>query len=315
MKNVKVFLATFVLCFLFYGTFYAQPQSLSGFGNEIEVKNYSGDKPRLLQSFYFRFSSKDRHIQAIGQEPGFPTQDEIAFYFYDDTRNDEYYYYLAHEKFNVSGIQTGKIISVAKGSETRSINKPGNNFTFVLISFSFYFFGNDHHIDEIGVLENDGRLTAYYNDKNNDDLFRWEVEYAWVPNNAVLQTGRESGTRARGADSRNTFGNTVEGTRVIRGFKFNFEPYFTSGKDHHIKEIGVLLKSLSGNLEVYYSDKNGDDGFDWDVDWAILRPNINTVPPVFDLSLRASNLEQEKTKKAQLLEKLNRRDIITAKGN
>ena len=52
---------------------------------------------------------------------------------------------------------------------------------------------------------------------------------------------------------------------VIQGFAFDFKPYFTGGEDHHLKEIGVLTRWPSNDLQVYYADKNGDDGFDWEV--------------------------------------------------
>jgi hypothetical protein len=53
------------------------------------------------------------------------------------------------------------------------------------------------------------------------------------------------------------------GIAWIRGFDFNFR-----SDDHHIQEVGVYQPG-DGRLEVYYSDKNQDDEFDWRVRWAV----------------------------------------------
>lgn len=64
------------------------------------------------------------------------------------------------------------------------------------------------------------------------------------------------------------------GTAVIRGFNFDFK-----SADHHIKDFGVMLNG-SGGLEVYYGDKNRDDSFDWQVQYAILAGRARS--PVLD---------------------------------
>jgi len=68
---------------------------------------------------------------------------------------------------------------------------------------------------------------------------------------------------------------------VLRGFRFEFKDYFTSGDDHKLKKIGVL-PTTAGTVLISYRDRNGDDGFDWQYRWAILKDRIIKWPPTLE---------------------------------
>jgi hypothetical protein len=112
-------------------------------------------------------------------------------------------------------------------------------------------------------------MTIHYTDQNGDDPFLWHVQYSYVPAGLFTRVGESHGSRVRGGQRR-TIGS---GKSVIRGFHVNFHPYFTGGSDHHIRELGVLTPD-DGRVEVFYSDQNADDGFDWSVNWGILHEEV-----------------------------------------
>ena len=53
-------------------------------------------------------------------------------------------------------------------------------------------------------------------------------------------------------------------TFVVRGFSFQF-----ASSDHHIKTIGI--EHGGTNLNIYYSDKNGDDLYYYEISYALVR--------------------------------------------
>ena len=286
--------------FLVEGNLLAQHQSITGFGKETVVKNYPFDGIPLLQNFYFRFTDSDRHILVIEVNPGSPEADKITLGYFDDTRDDEYFYTIGHYAIPAPGVETAKIASTF-GSEPRNachrrvISKPGPDFTFILIGFSLRHSGEDHHIQRVSITEHERAedesvVEICYNDiglKNTVKIY--EVEYAWVPNSFIHSTGESSGfvDDESGGDKRliNTHGRPL----VIRGFDFYYGPCIhpeghIGVGHHHLKEIGVLTPSPTTDaIAVYFSDRNQDDIFCWRVHWAMLNPmEIETSFNTFD---------------------------------
>ncbi len=112
-------------------------------------------------------------------------------------------------------------------------------------------------------MENKGKLTVAFKDDSNDNTFICEVNYAYVPRSVFSDLGERSG-RAKGGQR--VPQPITAGTAVVRGFHFKFR-----NGDHHIRDIGVWIPG-DGRLEVYYEDYNGDDEFDYSVQWAVI-PN------------------------------------------
>ena len=225
----------------------------------------------LLGRLAFEYTNNDHHITQILIAPGF-TPSTMRLGFHDKNLDDRFCYSVTH--FGVADprirLSTRSLdICSGPGRCTVQLDKPAGDFVFVLVGFQLTFqSGIDHHIDEVAILENNGNVTVAYNDKNDDDLFLWSLKYAYVPRELFRELGVSSGTREHGETTRAIPG----GVAVLRGFRFNFEPHFTSGGDHHIKKIGLLPTQSSPQNEVFvfYEDKNGDDGFDWEYRWAIL---------------------------------------------
>lgn len=231
----------------------------------------------LLQSFYFRYTSADHHISAIEVAPNIPAINKASLAYSDKNRDDQYFYNVTFAPY------FGEIFRRSVGGEhclngtcTYPLQAPPNraDYVFVLRGFYIYYVSGDHHIDQIKIQENNGLVTVAFNDKNDDDRFRVDLHYAYIPRSRFSVIEEQSGT-AKGGQRMAIAG----GTAVIRGFNFDFK-----SKDHHIKDFGVMLNG-SGGLEVYYGDKNQDDSFDWQVQYAVLAGQPPVPPLVLDPGL------------------------------
>jgi len=284
---VLLTLALFAAPFLASG---ASAQAREGFGRGFITPRYGNLGVQrgvpLLRSFYFRYDtgggSVDHHLNAILVQPSGDAQDlspnadlprptvargHIGLIFQDKNHDDRYFYDVAHtpplnpgpeRRFSIRDVGcTGKC-------ERRLPAPPQSGMTFVLVGFEVFFTGSrDHHVDEVAVFERNGTLTVKLNDKNDDDVFGYLVEYTWLASSQVRRTGTASGQGTAGARV-----SLPAGRAVLRGFQFDY-----LSKDHHIREIGALTTN-SSQLEVFFGDKNGDDRFGWAVDWALLAPQV-----------------------------------------
>jgi hypothetical protein len=245
----------------------------------FETRSFSAPGVPLLDSFYFRYTSGDHHLSQIMLRPGFPEPGQMQLAFHDINLDDDYFFKVIHRPVVDGRIRSfSRDLDLCVGSCNVGIDRPDGDFVFVLVGFQLAYQGavngRDRHVNMIALMENDGELRMRFGDKNMDTNVLWRVQYAYVPRDLFLTLGESSGTREQGGAGR----DIRQGASVIRGFFFNFEPHFTSGRDHHIKEIGVMTPDR-GRVEVYYGDKNGDDGFDWVVRWGVLNP-VPLVDPL-----------------------------------
>jgi len=226
-----------------------------------ETRSYTPNQgAKLLQTFWFRYVSSDHHIRAIKVRPDQPSFGKIQFQFADHNNDDDYDYHIAHTGYYGSIYGNTTYLFADKGSATRAIPRPTQmtNPVFVLKGFNIYYNGDDHHLDQLKIIESNGNLTVAFNDRNNDDTFWWQVEYAYIPRDAFSEVGSRTGY------AREAVRRTISpGSAVIRGFDFNF-----TSDDHHIKEVGIYPRG-NGYLDIFYGDKNGDDRFYYRVDYAV----------------------------------------------
>ncbi len=255
--------------------------------------NYQGvdNGVPLLNSFYFRFEKPDsgeaveNRIMVISVFPAgsakdlTPTADlhrpnvesgKIMLIYQDqaaDEDKDHYFSKVSHlvepSPIHPVPVQIGNVRRFhmrdvgCTGKCVRLLPiRPSNREVFVLVGFHLFFTGGrDHNIDEIAIFEESGNLTVAFNDRNDDDVFAYGVDFAlWSPDaTSTIETHEERGTAMGGARIA-----LPRGEKVIQGFSFNFKT-----GDHFLRDIGVLIgPSLalpSSNLEVYFSDQNGDD--------------------------------------------------------
>lgn len=217
----------------------------------------------LLQSFYFRFRDDDHHYGGMEVQPNMPAANKASIGFSGKNGDDTYFYNITFAPY------FGEITrnTTTEFGKNRSITFPvkapanGVNSVFVIRGFYLQYRGGDHHLDEIGIQERNGQVTVRLNDKNDDDPFRIDLSYAYIPRSRFSEVSERSGSAKGGQRAA-----IPNGTAVIRGFHFNF-----NSDDRHIKEIGVVLNG-SGRLEVFYGDNSQDDVFAWNVAYGILRP-------------------------------------------
>ena len=271
----------------------ANAQSTSGFqnGGGLLEKPYGPPSPTvagppMLTNFYFGFVKNngrgtDHHIAAIRVFPGGPSTDvspnaqaphlviprnRIELMYQDKNPDDRFFYNVSHGSTPFANAQRFQIRDVGcRGKcERRLPTPPGgfNNKVFALSGFYVFFTGGrDHHVDKIEVFEEDGVLTVSLNDKNDDDVFGYMVDYVWLDSRTTRIIERQAGgtyTDGGGAATTLTATNAM---RVISGFSFNY-----LSKDHHLRDIGVRFDPE--RLSVFYGDKNGDDDVRWRVKWA-----------------------------------------------
>ena len=148
---------------------------------------------------------------------------------------------------------------------------------FVLVGFSFFFPGEDHQIQRIGLWEENGELVVHYTDETGDDLFRFDVEFVYLPSVMVPKRGNVSGVEANGSAVAAVDLGPVAGQTVIRGFDFVFRPELDVGLnyDQEIRTFGI--RTPGNKIEVTCAD-NENDLFDWGVDWGALKISVLDPP-------------------------------------
>jgi hypothetical protein len=152
----------------------------------------------------------------------------------------------------------------ARGQVTQSLTTGGVS---LLSSFDLDFgFGNDHQITRVKVLPNDAStsVSVAYNDKNSDDAYNYKAGF-W----GALPTDAYPYKKTGSCRGRCSLPLTVpQGyVFVLRGFSLQY-----ASSDHHIKTIGI--DHAGTNLNVYYSDNNGDDLFYYEISYALVRASI-----------------------------------------
>jgi hypothetical protein len=235
----------------------------------ITDREFNHDGIPLLDSFYFQYTNEDHHLQTISINPDF-SPGTMRLVFGDSNNDDPYFFHIVHRTVNDPRVRRFKRgLDIFRGSDFVTLDRPDGDFVFVLLGFHFAYQGDDHHMRELSLLEDGGQLLVSFADENFDDNVVWDVDYAYVPADMFTELGQSRVIRAHGASQ----AQIAAGPSVIRGFKLEFKPYFTSGNDHHVRDIGVFTLD-DGRIQAFYEDENSDDGFDWTVRWGILNPTV-----------------------------------------
>lgn len=237
-------------------------ETVSGFAKGYIHPPYNARGIPLLDSFYFRYSDTDHHIEDLAVYP--EQGGQILLAFADKNDDDEYFYSIEHKRYPpASGVITGSFVDFCNGKCLYPLDPPGPDYIFTLRGFRFYFRNGDHHINEVGILWEGAGVKTYFNDENSDDPYVVYVDYAWLPASLVEETGDISGTEAGGAQNQLLNANRA----IITGFKFDY----LYGGDHHIQDIGIQTRD--SDMQVFFGDKNQED-FSYLVNYAILAGRI-----------------------------------------
>lgn len=218
--------------------------------------------PRLLQSFRVNFAGTDHHFRLLTIMSHRPDKDQATISYADKNSDDQYSYSVSFLPYSFTTYGNFARKGLCKGSCTFQIPTPSSlsGQVFVLAGFEIQYLGGDHHIDQLQIVERNGSVTAALNDQNDDDAFSVEIVYGYVPRSLFSTVSAMNG--AVHGVVHNQIGS---GTAVIRGFNFDFR-----NNDHHIKDLGVEMPG-NGDLAVHYADQNGDDQYNYRVEYAILR--------------------------------------------
>jgi hypothetical protein len=274
--------------------------STEGTAKGFAERDYTefGSRVPVLRSFYFSFNHNqtgdtDNHLNSAMLLPGGRSRDlspdaENQPADVDDGRlqvmyrdqdasgsRDDYFFRAEHVMVAGTLARRFQIRDVGCKGECRrplpqSVFGPiGAPFQGVLAltGFKVFFTGNrDHHVDEIGVSFDDRDLVVTFNDKDDNDVFGYLVDFVRLSRvGQNITTGRSNGTTANGSDFPLPLPAGAEW--VLRGFHFDFHD-----DDHHIRDVGVLRGGV--NVKVIYADKNADDVFSWRIDWAHVSPQV-----------------------------------------
>jgi hypothetical protein len=220
-------------------------QEVSGIADRPTSVSYSTTGALLLHHFFFRDVNDDQHLDTMEARP---TDGKLQVAFSDESRDEQYEYRVGHQRISATGLVRGHIVDEGcTGRCNRDISPPPGDWVFVLTGFKFTYSSGDHHVDEIGILENEGTLTHYYNDQNDDDRYNATIDYMWVPRTRLSSVSSVAGTDGFNGSVRKP---VPSGNKVIRGFHLDN----LDAGDRHIKRFGVVTRSTE--VEIFYGDRN-----------------------------------------------------------
>jgi len=303
--NIRTRAAIYVLVLTFAGACLstASAAEVTGIAKGGTFQPYLINGVPLLDSFYFRFAVHEMDVQAISVQPASPIPDPCyecsdvpagqIFLTIQDNKvdedrgddEDEYFYRVSHADLPAS-VFRHRTSDYCRNTCGQWLNRPSRDSVFVITGFSFFFPAGDHHLKRVAIWEENGVLTVHFTDDNGTDhadLFRYELEYVYLPPEMIPIRGHVSGVGARGgARATIDLGPVLTGPTVLRGFDLIFQKevidWGDDKEDQEIREIGV--RTPGNRVEVFFSNDR-QSAFDWGVDWGALSrlPVIFPTPP------------------------------------
>lgn len=90
-----------------------------------------------------------------------------------------------------AGVTLGEASGTAQEADRHNIVSGPS----VIRGFDLRFTNGDHHLREIGIITpDDGRIEAFYSDKNGDAPFDWTVQWATLGPDDIISS-RESNVK------------------------------------------------------------------------------------------------------------------------
>ncbi len=148
----------------------------------------------LMDAFYFRFgpplgqsSSEDHHIQIILVKPQDPSASQLTVSYSNDGQDETYSYIVPfHQRRGGTRAQLADV-GCAKTC-VRELRRPRPDDIFVIVGFQVFFTGDDHHLERVAVLENDGTVTIAFHDDGRR-TFRYALDYVYLPRTLIRDLG------------------------------------------------------------------------------------------------------------------------------
>jgi hypothetical protein len=153
-----------------------------GFSKLLGTSDELPGEPVLL-SFEYRFIFDDHHIKRI-ESKVWKEYCLNAVYaecvFQDKNHDDPFEYNLVYAMVPYEYIKP--ITHVYGQSSGGHAQKSINSLSPYLKGFNLNFNSGDHHLDRLGVRLNTDKVDVWYQDKNADDAYTWDVWYSDIKN-------------------------------------------------------------------------------------------------------------------------------------
>uniref|UniRef100_A0A7S2GYA9 Uncharacterized protein n=1 Tax=Helicotheca tamesis TaxID=374047 RepID=A0A7S2GYA9_9STRA len=219
-----------------------------------------------LSGFYFDFQSPPRPLKRM-RVKSYTSQVHVAYYDYN--LDDDFYWKVRATELPLGTSYHSTSGSSAYGCYTSSDLMSAYGKVPVLTGFDLEFNGlstSNRPLDQVQVkLFKNGpkvRLTVCFSDSNDDDRFRYTVNYALVNELNVLYHGYSTGlqTDTGGSASQHCYSNYG---MVLSGFDLRFK-YAT----RNIDRIGIMMDGST--CTAYFDDDNDDDPYEWNVSYHLV---------------------------------------------
>lgn len=271
---------------------------------DADGEPYARFGPRIpaLRSFYLGFdvgdaTPGDHEIVLLGVMAGGVSEDlsphvgpfqpanipdgQLHLYLQDSApRDEEFFYKASHSTLAIPGAKRYQIRQVGNvGHITRQLPgrvfrdshfQPLPNPVLALVGFRMFFgLNREHELERVGVWFDDRDLHVVFQDQAAapTDDYSFLIDFVVIPSGPVfdIAQGAESGRATGGA--RAPLPTPRRSHLALRGFDFAFQ-----NGDHEIRDIGVDRQG--DDFVVFFGDKNGDDPFNWRVEWAHIAPRV-----------------------------------------
>lgn len=288
-----------------------------GYATSAQVESYPifGERVPALRSFHLAFdhgdaSPRDHKIarvavmvggdaEDLSPGPGFPASaipdGQLRVALQDASGSDEFYYKVSHSILPPPNVLRRYRIRRTGNAGEVVVKLPAKIFRvghipqphvqppiLALVGFQLsYSVNREHELDRVGIWFRDDDLHVVFRDQSvgPTDTYSFLVDFVVIRPGPAMNVSRgiKQGIATGGEEV--SFPTPSHAHFLLTGWAFNFQ----SG-DHPIREIGI--DRTRDDFEVFYSDKNAGDPFDWRVEWAHVGPMVvkppNGVPAVFD---------------------------------
>jgi hypothetical protein len=259
---------------------------LSGFALQFEQQRQCA-----IFGLFCRWRNVDKDVRVIEVTPRAEGLGRLMVTYRDDSQDDSFRYAARHHSFGAPTRRTHRTskFCASPDPQPRPCRLPSTrppavaalrDGVFVLVGFKIEYHHQDDSLSRIAIRQEDDAVVVDFGDAHPPEFayhaYNAEVDYAWVPRGALREVGRSHGTML------DRTGMVVPddiptGKVVVRGFDLRF----TEGRERKIKRVAVLAPGGPTQRGVAFADKDGEESFDWTVEWAILGSALVDPDPIY----------------------------------
>lgn len=221
-----------------------------------------------LSMFYFRFKNDDHHLRRVGMlRSPHATGATVMWNFRDQNYDDPYDFQGAWRRLPDEAAPRKEYVVTTTCPKGCSVALQGGspNKTFVMTGFDFeYDDSGDTKMQRMrAYLLDNGRLFLDFGRESDDRPFTAKIEYVWVDNAFVAETGTTSVLASTDGDRARR-----PGPAVITGFNINF-----AEGEKNLRSVIVDIGSYSTTIVRFHDGWLGEwnDKVTFHIDYAILQ--------------------------------------------